>query len=90
MDEKTTYPNSEQDPELWKTLTPEEFIRVMLHELRNPVMVIKGYAKLLANEEATEHHPKAIEAISRNTERLEVLLKDMAKYYGYIKDRPED
>jgi signal transduction histidine kinase len=90
MDEKTTNTDSEENSEMWKILTPEQFISAMLHELRNPVMVIKGYTKLLANEEAREHHPKAIEAISRNTEKLEGLLKDMAKYYGYIRNRSDE
>ena len=89
MDEKTSNPGSDDASEIWETLTPQEFIAVMLHELRNPVMVIKGYTALLSNEEAKEHHPMAIDAISRNTERLEVLLKDIANYYGYLKKKSD-
>ena len=89
MDKKIPNPNSEESSEFWKTLTPQEFIGVMLHELRNPVMVIKGYTALLSNEEAKEHHPMAIDALSRNTERLEVLLKDIANYYGYLKNQSD-
>ncbi|MFT3891610.1 MAG: histidine kinase dimerization/phospho-acceptor domain-containing protein [Anaerolineales bacterium] len=61
----------------------------MLHELRNPVQVIKGYAALLSKEEAREHHPKAIEAVVRNAETLEHLLKEMSKYYGYIQGKSD-
>jgi signal transduction histidine kinase len=89
MDEKTTHPDSENRSETWKLLTPQEFISVMLHELRNPTMVIKGYAALLAKEEASEHHPKAIEAVLRNVETLEGLLREMANYYGYIKRKSD-
>jgi signal transduction histidine kinase len=89
MDEKVTHPDSENSSEAWKLLTPKEFISVMLHELRNPVMVIKGYAALLANEEAREHHPKALDAVLRNAETLERLLKEMSNYYGYIKGKSD-
>ena len=89
MDEKTSNPGSDDASELQEILTPQEFIAVMLHELRNPVMVIKGYIALLSNEEAREHHPMAIDAISRNTEKLEILLKDMANYYGYLKKKSD-
>jgi signal transduction histidine kinase len=61
----------------------------MLHELRNPVMVIKGYAALLSKEEAREHHPKALDAVIRNTEILERLLKEMAGYNAFIKGRSD-
>jgi signal transduction histidine kinase len=89
MDEKTTHPDSENGSEAWKLLTPQEFISVMLHELRNPVMVIKGYAALLSKEEAREHHPKALDAVLRNAETLEHLLKEMSKYYGYIQGKSD-
>ena len=89
MDKKIPNPNSEESSEFWKTLTPQEFIGVMLHELRNPVMVIKGYAALLTKEEATEHHPKAVDAVLRNAETLERLLKEMSKYYGYIQGKSD-
>ena len=89
MDEKENHPDSENGSETWKLLTPQEFISVMLHELRNPVMVIKGYAALLTKEEAREHHPKAVDAVLRNAETLERLLKEMSKYYGYIQGRSD-
>jgi signal transduction histidine kinase len=89
MDEKENHPDSESGSETWKLLTPQEFISVMLHELRNPVMVIKGYAALLTKEEAREHHPKAVDAVLRNAETLERLLKEMSKYYGYIQGRSD-
>ena len=89
MDEKVTHPNSENKPDVWKLLTPQEFISVMLHELRNPVMVIKGYAALLSKEEAREHHPKALDAVIRNTETLERLLKEMSNYNNYIKGKSD-
>jgi len=89
MDEKTNNPTSEKSTETWKLLTPQEFISVMLHELRNPVMVIKGYAALLSKEEAREHHPQALDAVVRNAETLERLLKDMANYYAYIKGKSD-
>lgn len=43
-------------------------------------MVIRGYAKILSNEEMKEHHPQAIESISKNIERLEKLWDDIAAY----------
>jgi signal transduction histidine kinase len=61
-------------------LTPKEFLATMLHELRTPMMLIKGYVGILSNEKAKEHHPKAIEAISYSIDRMEKLWEDMAAY----------
>jgi signal transduction histidine kinase len=48
----------------WKSWPPEFYLAVLLHELRTPIMTIKGWVKILSNENATGLHPKALEGIS--------------------------
>ena len=64
----------------WKPSTPKEFIAGMLHELRTPMTVIKGYVQILSNETQKEHHPEAIKAISAPIERMEKLYEEMTAY----------
>jgi signal transduction histidine kinase len=75
--------NSEE----WKSWSPEFFLSELLHELRTPLMIIKGYANMLSNESALEHHPQAIESISKSVERLEKLWDDIAEYRNELVSR---
>lgn len=73
----------------------DEFISIATHELKTPVTSIKGYAQLLRKRlggaSGSEH--KALEAISRQSERLASLtneLLDVARLQaGKLELRPE-
>ena len=78
---------SNNDSDDWKSWSPEFFLAVLLHELRTPIMVISGYAKILSNEEMKENHPQALESISKNIERLEKLCDDIAEYRNELASR---
>lgn len=69
-------PNSEE----WKSWPPEFFLPVLLYEPRTPLMAIKGYAKILSDEKAKEHHPKMLENMSKAIERIEKLCEGVADY----------
>jgi signal transduction histidine kinase len=72
----------------WKSWPPELFLANLLHEIRTPVMIIKGYAKFLSAEKTTEHFPEALESISKSVERLEKACEDIAEYRKALENRP--
>lgn len=58
----------------------DEFISVASHELRTPVTSIKGFLELLEDEESgplTLDQRRFLDAVSRNTRRLEMLVDDL-------------
>lgn len=57
-----------------------DFLNVTSHELRTPMVAIKGYAQLLSDlslGDITEKQKKAIDVILRNTNRLSNLVQDI-------------
>jgi len=54
----------------WKSGSPEDVLRMIIYEFRTPLTLIKGYAEMLSNEAAKEHHPKAVAAIKSNIEYI--------------------
>jgi signal transduction histidine kinase len=83
---ETDAPNSESEhnSDDWKSWPPKDFLSNMLHELRTPLMMIKGYVAILSNEEAKEHHPQALESINFSVGRIEQLYEDIAIYLGEL------
>ncbi|HEY3473796.1 MAG TPA: histidine kinase dimerization/phospho-acceptor domain-containing protein [Anaerolineales bacterium] len=71
---------SNANSEEWKSWPPEIFLANLLHELRTPVMIIKGYTKFLATEMTTENYPEALDSISKAVERLEHVCQRIADY----------
>ena len=71
---------SNANSEEWKSWPPELFLANLLHELRTPVMIIKGYTKFLTTEQTTEHYPEALESISKAVERIEKVCQRIADY----------
>jgi PAS domain S-box-containing protein len=59
--------------------TKEHFIAVITHELRNPLAAVAGNAHLLVEDADTlpPEHRDGVEAISRNVERMSVLIDDL-------------
>jgi signal transduction histidine kinase len=84
MDKKDSSNNEIDNSNEWKSWTPKQMISVFLHETRTPLSIIKGYAEILSNKEATEHHPEAIESISRAVSKLEDLWDELADYAGEL------
>jgi signal transduction histidine kinase len=70
-------------------LTPKEFLNTILHELRTPMTVIKGYVKILSKEEGQKYLPEALEAISSSVERINTLYEDMATYTRELMKNPD-
>ncbi len=55
----------------------EDFIATTSHELRTPVTIIAGYASLLGDGDLDAHSREWVQAISRNTARLGLLLSNL-------------
>ncbi len=58
----------------------DEFIRVMAHELKTPITVLKGYATVLSQALGpglSPEHARMLQAIDRNTERLARLFSEL-------------
>jgi len=68
-----------------KSRSPEFFLSALLHELRNPLMLIKGYMEILSDESAREHHALAIATISENIRRMEQRFEDISDYIGELR-----
>ena len=63
----------------------EEFISMVAHELRTPLVPIKGYAEMLLRDESlgelNEKQKKAIKAIYRNVRKQGSLVEDILDVY---------
>jgi two-component system sensor histidine kinase VicK len=64
----------------------EEFISMISHELKTPLVPLKGYAQMLLRPkimgaEANERQKKAIDAMNRNIEKLQALVDDVMDVY---------
>jgi signal transduction histidine kinase len=63
----------------------EEFISMVAHELRTPLVPIKGYAEMLLKDESlgklSEKQKKAIKAIYRNVRKQGSLVEDILDVY---------
>ena len=51
--------------------------QAMAHEIRNPVMVIGGLARRVAQQESTGSNKDSIAAIMNSVERVEAVLKEV-------------
>ena len=78
---------SKPDSEEWKSWPPEFFLTVLLPELRTPLIVIKGYTEILADEKMKNHHSQALEIISKNIEKIEKLCEGIAEYRNELQSR---
>jgi two-component system phosphate regulon sensor histidine kinase PhoR len=57
-----------------------DFVANVSHELRTPLTAIKGYVEILADGDAsTEQSRKFLDIITRHTERMERLVKDLLR-----------
>ncbi len=63
----------------------DEFIAMISHELKTPLVPLKGYAEMLLLPkklgEINEKQKKVIQSIKRNTEKLESLVTDILEGY---------
>jgi signal transduction histidine kinase len=64
----------------WKSMTQKDLLSIVLHELRTPMMVIKGYVEVLSKEDGKEYLPEAIQAISSSVERINTVCEGIAAY----------
>lgn len=54
-----------------------DFVANVSHELRTPLTVIKGYAESAADDDLPVHVAEALEAIERQTERMQAIVDDL-------------
>ncbi len=65
----------------------EEFISMVSHELKTPLVPLKGYAQMLlrpkfmGGAEVNERQKNAIDAMNRNIEKLQALVDDVMDVY---------
>jgi signal transduction histidine kinase len=65
----------------------EEFISMISHELKTPLVPLKGYAQMLlrpkfmGGAEVTERQKNAIDAMNRSIEKLQALVDDVMDVY---------
>jgi signal transduction histidine kinase len=71
----------------WRSWPPELFLANLLHEIRTPVMIIKGYTRLLAVEKNTEQSAEALDSISSAVTRLEQVCQDIVEYRRELDQR---
>jgi len=70
-----------------KSRTPKEFLSMAIHELRTPIMLIKGYTEILSNEETKELHSEAVETISQAVKRLDDVVNGMGDYLRELMEK---
>lgn len=57
------------------------FVSMLLHEMRNPMMTIRGYSELLTlipPQALTEQQTSWLKTIMRNVDKMELLLRDLS------------
>jgi len=65
----------------------EEFISMISHELKTPLVPLKGYAQMLlrpkfmGGAQVNDRQKKAIDAMNRSIERLQALVDDVMHVY---------
>jgi signal transduction histidine kinase len=88
MDETPSpHSGSNDKAEEWKTLSLEDFLGDLIHELRAPIMIIKGYTILLSDEKSTEYYPEALDSISQAVERIERLCQGVIEYRNELEKK---
>ncbi|MBX3252207.1 MAG: GAF domain-containing protein [Myxococcales bacterium] len=56
----------------------EQFIRIVAHELKTPIAIVKGYADLLRHADAPAgHQRRLVDALIRGTDRIDRLVTDL-------------
>ena len=55
-------------------------IRGVVHDVRNPLTFINGYAEVLADENDSERRAKSRDAIYRNVEDINEMLRELAEF----------
>lgn len=73
-------PESNSHSDKWKSWTPEEYLSILVHELRTPLMIIKSYLAILTSEDTKEHHQEALESISKNVDQMVKLQEGIIDY----------
>lgn len=56
-----------------------DFVANVSHELRTPLTAIRGYVEAISDEPTSPEAPQFLEIISRHTQRMERLVKDLLR-----------
>ena len=58
-----------------------QFVAEITHEIKNPLMMIGGFARQLLNQISDKKSRKKLQIIEKEISRLEILLKELGDYY---------
>lgn len=70
----------ENSSDQWKSLSPEELMTVLLHELKTPVAELRDLAENLANGEAKEKQSMDSESIAQKIALLQKIYDTLGEY----------
>lgn len=87
--ESKTSSEIENSSDQWKSLSPEELMAVLLHELKNPVAELRDQAEILANEESTEDLPMVNESIAQKMALLQKIHDRLGEYLRNLGQSPD-
>lgn len=62
----------------------DQFLRVVAHELKTPVAIMKGYTELLTRNPEAARRIDAVAAIQRGADRIDHIVTDMASLSGLL------
>ena len=74
------FSNTDYGEHIPSSLPVEDVLGAFANELKHPINSIKGWVRILSLETDKEPHPQALESISHNLERMEMLLKAVKIY----------
>lgn len=64
----------------------DQFLRVVAHELKTPVAVMKGYAELMSRNPQAAKRIDAVSAIRRGADRIDRIVNDMASLSALLEN----
>lgn len=79
-DESKTGSEIENSSDQWKSLSPEELMTVLLHELKTPVAELRDLAGNLASGDEREQQPLSSESIAQKIAQLQKIYDILGEY----------
>lgn len=64
----------------WLQLSPDNFIAVIVHEIRSEIATIRTHSEHLQNSPDSPHHEDCVAVIARSTRTIERLVETLNAY----------